>query len=282
MTKILCFSGKKQSGKNTSANYLVGRMLVAIGLVKTGYSITDSGDLFVNDIQGDTGMSGIVDLNNRNPVAREFMEEHVYPYVKLYSFADVLKDVCSGLLGLSDAQCYGSDAEKNSPSKVLWEDAPGVVTTEKPKGKETKSTDGRLGKYHDSEGKIIYHAPGLMTGREVLQFVGTEIFRRMNRNVWADATINRIMSEQPELAIITDCRFPNEVEATQAAGGKVIRLTRDNGSNDQHESEIALDDYAMEKYDGVIDNKSFSIQENNEKLLDIIVNKFGWFGENDE
>lgn len=267
--------GLKQSGKNTSANYLVGRMLVAIGMVRSGFTITDKGELYVNDIDGDTSMSGIVDLYNRNPVAREFMEYNVYPYVKLYSFADILKEISIELLGVSEEQCYGTDEQKNSPTHLLWENMPGVITTEKPK--DTKSKEGRLGKYHDSDDKFIYHAPGFMTGREVLQFVGTEIFRRMNTNIWANATVNKILSEQPELAIITDCRFPNEVEAVQAAGGKVIRLLRDNGTGDKHLSETALNDYPLEKYDGIIDNKEFSILENNEKLLDIIVNKFEWF-----
>lgn len=256
--------GKKQSGKNTSANYLVGRMLVAIGMVRTGFSITDAGELHVNDIDGDTSLSGIVDLYNRNPTARDFMEEHVYPYVKLYSFADILKELCIELLGVSEEQCYGTDMQKDSPTHLLWENMPGVITTTKPK--ETKAND-----------KFVYHAPGPMTGREVLQFVGTEIFRRMSTNIWANATVNKILSEQPELAIITDCRFPNEVEAVQAAGGKVVRLLRDNGKGDTHLSETALDNYPLEKYDGVIDNKNFNIIENNEELLDIIVNKFEWF-----
>ena len=275
--KLLALCGRKQAGKNTSANYLVGRMLVAIGMVKSGFSITEKGELYVNDIDGDTSMSGIVDLYNRNPIARDFMEEHVYPYIKLYSFADILKEMCIELLGVSEEQCYGTDAQKDSPTHLLWENMPGVITTEKPK--ETKTTSGRLGPYHESDSKFIYHAPGPMTGREVLQFVGTEIFRRMSTNIWANATVNKILSEQPELAIITDCRFPNEVEAVQAAGGKVIRLLRDNGKGDKHLSETALDDYPMEKYDGVIDNKNFNIMENNEELINIILNKFEWFKE---
>ena len=51
--KLLAMCGLKQSGKNTSANYLVGRMLVAIGMVRTGFTITEKGELYVNDIDGE-------------------------------------------------------------------------------------------------------------------------------------------------------------------------------------------------------------------------------------
>ena len=55
-----------------------------------------------------------------------------------------------------------------------------------------------------------------------------------------DATIRKIKEESPELAIICDCRFPNEVDGIKKAGGKTIRLTRNDESPDVHESEPSL------------------------------------------
>ena len=74
-----------------------------------------------------------------------------------------------------------------------------------------------------------------MTAREVLQYVGTDVFRKMQHNVWADATVRLIEKENPTLALIADCRFPNEVEAIKNAGGIIIKLNRDTESDDEDE-----------------------------------------------
>jgi len=73
---------------------------------------------------------------------------------------------------------------------------------------------------------------------------------------------------QTELAIVPDCRFPNEVEAIKEAGGKVIRLTR-SPHEDSHLSENALtDDY--QGFDCVIDNKKLDMHESNMALLNTL------------
>ena len=101
-----------------------------------------------------------------------------------------------------------------------------------------------------------------MTARQVLQTVGTEFFRSIQHNVWADATIRRIQQDNPLVALIGDCRFPNEVEAVKRAGGTVIKLTR-NLYNSDHASETALDpeNYDQSNFDLVVDNQNMTIQE---------------------
>ncbi len=55
--------------------------------------------------------------------------------------------------------------------------------------------------------------------------------------------------------IITDVRFPNEVEAIKKVGGIIIRVNRRGMlDTDKHESETALDDY--DNFDGTIENNS--------------------------
>ena len=71
--------------------------------------------------------------------------------------------------------------------------------------------------------------------------------------------------EGSELAIIADVRFPNEAEAVENAGGKLVRLTR-NVYNDNHSSEVALDDYPFTNY---IDNSDTNIED-----LTVKVKKF--------
>jgi hypothetical protein len=116
-----------------------------------------------------------------------------------------------------------------------------------------------------------------MTAREVMQFVGTDIFRNIYSNVWVDATIRKIQEETPELALICDCRFPNEVSGIQDAGGKVIRLTRNSGSDDCHSSETALDEanYDWSNFDAVIDNAGMSLAEQNKAVYDLLA-EWGW------
>ena len=148
--------------------------------------------------------------------------------IKLYNFADPLKqDVCINILGLTHNQCYGTDEEKNQPTDLVW-------------------NKQRL------------------SAREVMQFVGTDIFRKMKPNVWAEATVAKIKIENHDYAVIADCRFPNEVEAIKNAGGTVIKLTR-NPHNSDHISETALDqtNYNPSNFDYVLDNVNLSIDDQN-------------------
>ena len=231
---ILGFSGRKQSGKNTCANLIIGWEMLGLGIT-SNFKLTDKGQLWVSDIFGDSeNNQGIFDVMNKTTAMQRFLEEHLNPFVKLYSFADLLKrNVCMNVLGLSYEQCYGTDEQKNTKTEIVFPE-----TNKK------------------------------ATAREVMQFVGTDFFRQIYPNVWVDATIRKIEEEGPELAIICDCRFPNEVEGIQQAGGKIIRLTRNSDCPDAHESEIALDkdNFDWKKFDKILDNESITIGQQNETL----------------
>ena len=235
MGHIIAFSGRKGSGKNTATNFIFGMYLSALQIVKGNFRLTLDGKLYVDDLFGDTEMEGIFDINRATPAMDIFLAENLNEFVKQYSFADLLKqEVCMKILGLTNAQCYGSDADKNSITHLHWADMP-------------------------ESGKS-----GLMTAREVMQYVGTNIFRKMYDNVWVDALMRRIKDEDAHCALITDVRFPNEVEGVQKAGGKVIRLTRNPFPEDNHPSETALDkeNFDWTKFDKILDNVG-SIEEQN-------------------
>ena len=113
-----------------------------------------------------------------------------------------------------------------------------------------------------------------MTGREFLQFFGSEVCRRIYEEIWVSRLVKDVESEGSLLAVIDDCRYPNEAEAIQNAGGKVIRLTRSN-YNDSHKSENAFgEDY---EFDAVIDNQNMTIQETHVELINAI-EEWGWLG----
>ena len=87
-----------------------------------------------------------------------------------------------------------------------------------------------------------------LTGREILQKVGTEMFRETLCDDFWVHRLMKVISDQPDFfMVVTDVRFPNEVEAIEAAGGIVIRLLRNTELKDEHESETALDNYSFKR-----------------------------------
>lgn len=233
---ILGVSGRKQSGKSTTGNFIFSLYMSELEIAEKVY-INQLGQIMVSDLFGDTNYSGIFDPTNS--LSTDYMIKRVFDKlsskVKLYSFADVLKkDICMNILGLTYEQCYGSDMDKNTETHIIWEDKN-------------------------------------LTAREVMQVVGTDIFRNMYNNVWVDATIKKIKQERPELAIITDCRFPNEVDSIKENGGKVIRLTR-NPHNSDHISEKILDmeNYNWNNFDYILDNNDMELFEQLSKTQEML------------
>lgn len=272
MTNILAFSGRKQSGKNTAYNFLLGVTLLRLSVVRGKIEIKDDGKLWVSDLFGDEALAGIARfVEDRSEKIDYFNNNYVYPFIRNYSFADLLKQtVCIDLLGLSWEQCYGTDDQKNSLTHLRWEDMPGVITNKNNWSTYTAAIQ---------EWGLKINEPGQMTAREVMQFTGTEIFRKMYHNVWAQSTVNRILKDESKFAVITDCRFPNEVEAVQKAGGKVIRFNRCPYPDDDHDSETALDpvNYDWNNFDAVIDNSNMSISDQNGAVYKTL-ESWGWFG----
>lgn len=277
MQIILALSGRKQSGKSTAVNLLHGFELVSLGLAE--YARLDSEGNLVVPAAFRTGeevvyRDGVFDINRNDPAFIGWMAENVWPFLKQYSFADALKqNVCIDVLGLTYEQCYGSDKDKNSPTHLRWEDMPGVSTDPgvlTAFSDEVKTVRGRLGQYYKIvRNSIVYHEPGPMTAREVLQFVGTEIFRKMYGNVWVDATLRKVQAEGPAIAVISDCRFPNEVEGVRRVGGKVVRFTRTPFPEDSHFSETALDpdNFDWSNFDAVIDNSDMTLRQKHEAFV---------------
>lgn len=77
--------------------------------------------------------------------------------------------------------------------------------------------------------------------RELLQRMGTEAGREiLGQNVWVDATMDKI--REGRRYVISDMRFPNELEAVKLHGGTTVRMIRE-GQNpaNAHVSETALD-----------------------------------------
>jgi hypothetical protein len=107
------------------------------------------------------------------------------------------------------------------------------------------------------------------TYRQMLQYVGTDVFRKLEPNCWVNAYKSRVASQCIDVGLILtpDVRFPNEVEAIHQMGGRVIRLTRAPfGEEDKHESETALDEYPY--FDLVCHNEQMSIEEQEQWVIE--------------
>lgn len=225
---IITIAGKKGSGKNTLGNFCTGYFLRAIKAIEE-FRIEKDGTL---SIRYGPGLSKNIKNGEFNP------DEFEGKPVKLYSFADPLKQFCIDTLGLTFEQCYGNDEQKNELTQCTRE----VITP----------IDG---------GHSLFNKP--MTAREVMQVFGTEMVRSLRQDAWAFATYKKIQEEGYQLAIITDARFTNEVEMGKQYGAKTIRLERSISTTDLHASETALDYYPDNKFNTIIHNANMTIKEQN-------------------
>lgn len=82
------------------------------------------------------------------------------------------------------------------------------------------------------------------TGREIMQALG-EFYRSIDPLFWIKKLFRTVEEKEYKNVIITDVRYPNEVDPVLKMGGYHIRIHRDVESKihgKQHSSEIALDE----------------------------------------
>ena len=218
--KIIGISGKKQSGKNTFANFVNGSILHQYGLIDD--FVVNTGGLLEVKTEDAHGKKdwGILDVTRKDPEFCSYAIENIWPFIKVYHFADYLKKISIDLFDLTPEQVYGTDVDKNTPTN------------------------------YD------------MTARQFLQFLGTDVMRKIKDSIWVDYTIKQIQREKSGVALIPDVRFPNEVKQIKEAGGCVIRLTREAYASEHH-CETALDreNFDWNEFDYIIDNHDTSIEQ---------------------
>jgi hypothetical protein len=275
---IIAVAGKKLAGKSTLCNYLARFYAVQAVFPNKEINLFQHDDGTFSARYTREGLSLPIFLDDKSfDLERD--------RATVYSFADPLKQmICQGVLGLTLDQTYGTNEHKNSPTPYHWDNLPIEIRMECSDEVydvfagcsqwEIDEIDGR----ESTDVEIIEHIKkprsGVMTAREVMQVVGTNIFRRFfSERVWVDATFRLIQSQKPTVALIADCRFKSEVDAVVNAGGYVIRPTRTVCPDDLHQSEIDLDDYPFEKLGErvlTIDNQNCSMADKNAVAL-------GWF-----
>jgi hypothetical protein len=105
-----------------------------------------------------------------------------------------------------------------------------------------------------------------LTPRWVLQYWGTEVCRKgFHDDIWIASLENKLRSSKDHV-VISDCRFPNEIQSIKNAGGKIIWVQR---------GELpSWYDLALEA------NKGSNIAMNELKMKKIHASETAWVGTN--
>jgi hypothetical protein len=207
--KVIAFGGRKKSGKDTLAYFLVRNRL----------ELFNSQDVYV------------------------------------YHFADPLKGFVTNYLGCPEDWVWGTAEDKeNKVEHLLWENFPVK--------------------------ECIGDKTGPMSVREVLQYYGTEIFRKQDPQIWVRILKNALLEKQPDVAIVADMRFPNEVAGIKELGGKTVYLTRAVPPLHSHESETALlpENFNWNNFDYVLYNHDAGLVQTQHILIKILT-EWGWIND---
>lgn len=148
----------------------------------------------------------------KDTVGRFLREDYGFETV---SFASKLKEVAADVYGLEERHVNGTQADKLEP----------------------------IGRLLDPNGQPL-------TGRRILELLGTEGFRNVSPTTWVDYLMRRIDRETEATVgrcfVITDCRFPNEFDAVRERGGVMWRVEKtaqdEHTSTTGHASDVAWRD----------------------------------------
>lgn len=118
------------------------------------------------------------------------------PTFKKIAFADTVKDIAAVLFGWDRQMLQGSTVESRE-----WREQLDPFWTKE------------LGRD--------------FSPRIAMQLIGTDLMRdHLNKNIWIICLKRRIMNLPGYNFVITDARFPNEIQAIKSIGGKVVRVER--------------------------------------------------------
>lgn len=284
MTQIIGLAGKMGSGKSTQMRFIHGFLMKHFvphpsNSSKTlidQYHLNSKGELLVDANFEDGSGTGPFDVRSRDPEMIRFLQAYVWPYVKGIAMADTIKDLGMTLFNIPEECLYGTQEQKLKKIEHLrWENMPGVITREVFEQGSGNSLcdwfpkDSEYGNNHMQEMlnriNLYFHDSGPMSGREFLQYMGTEVFRRIMPDFHVNGVKRTIDLFNPLYAIIDDIRFPNELKFVKDHG-IVIYLDRiDDEYNHKSENSITKEDC-----DFSIDTRNMSIGESCMAVLKIL------------
>lgn len=259
---LVVIFGKKQSGKSTLATAIYGYYLTNKGVIPNA-NFTEDGTMSV-EYDKNTKEGIVFDIDTDDNEIKHWYSGVVWPHICHVSFADALKETAINLFGLDRKKIYGSNEDKDSPTHIKWVSIKKFLSEESQKRFTYKSSD-----------RISY--------RHFLEIFGSDICRALDdechvRSAWDE--LNRI---NPEVGIVPDGRFPNELEFVKKlkrANPKLkvatIFLERDKFNSDAP-SEKSLEEIDKSLFDLVIPNNDMTVAEKNNMAIAHLV-KYGILG----
>jgi len=151
---------------------------------------------------------------------------------KIVKMADAIKDIVCIITGLTREQIEDRDLKEKSlgPDWECWKYENELFLTKEDAIKELKRNYSYLSPDdNDTIHALIntYIKKFEVTPRLLLTTIGTDCGRNMiHPNMWVNTTFNNYTDD--EIWIITDIRFPNEIDAIEKRKGTVIRIERNN------------------------------------------------------
>lgn len=180
--------------------------------------------------------------------------------VKSIGLADALKFFCQDYLGIPEKNLWGNEFEKNK-----WVEKWSIFA-------------------EDIRQKYDKNAEDSISGREILQVVGTDVFRKsFGDDFWVRTLKRHLDKTNADVVFITDIRFPNEKKAVEEWGGKNIRIYRAVKRQEgiDHISETAMDKVPDEEFDYVIYGDCNRTMKRLKRSVVVILHHEGLFQEGD-
>lgn len=291
MKKIIAVAGPKGIGKTSLCRYLQ-----SLHELRRGNLVMSDGQVMGSDHEiiqfSETGRTKVFAKTEKSVDPVDFLSS---VDSGIFSFASKVKNISTDVLGLDSDGVFGSETNKNLKTEYKWENMPIWVRWINSQSRSVvssavlyeKSTQEILGIRSEADlwsfcflknGTPSGLRSGFMSNREVMQVIGTDIFRNMfDRNVWVKCTIEEINNSKFSFCLIDDMRFDTEARAILEIGGYIINLFKEESRHDVHESEKGLSD------SWVLSNKNlFNVKSGDEimvknnivsDIIDEIINK---------
>lgn len=281
MKNIVAISGPKGVGKTSLCKFLhasyerVRRNLS----MPSGEDIPESASLVQYAETGRTQVLASVNGVNYSISLKD------KPLSGIFSFATKVKSISVDVLDLDSECVFGSEKGKNMPTQYSWDKLPIWTRWINSSSRCLVSVENGESYIFDdiTNEDLLFNMcinkkmlpsnlrTGMMSNREVMQILGTDIFRKLfDENVWVNSTINEIIKSDNELCLIDDMRFNSEARSVLDNEGYIVILNRKDNFSDIHESERGITDvdildndrvFHIDPYDNIMDKnrKVFSI-----------------------
>jgi hypothetical protein len=216
MKAVIAIAGCKNSGKSSLCRYLTYLVARVDGLIINDKLAGSFDNRLLAQVSKDASQKVYITDNGRNYIEAKLKKD---PNVETLSFAGPIKEFCVNVLNLEYESVYGTDDQKNSVTQYVWENMPSGI-----------------------RGECGFEKSGSMTSREIMQVLGTDIFRNyFSQSIWIDCLINKVKKSDADVIFVDDLRFNNEASALMKEDAMIVHLQRMWGQGGSHKSENGLD-----------------------------------------